>query len=302
MEEQNVNPIKHVVSYIKTEYDVNTTTGEISNFVNTVLKSDDIEFEKVSSRRTQSQQPKAQKKPKITIDTIAATYNLAIAYIRTYNIKFTKEAAKILGALSEEGKVYRTPSDKNIRIRTRYVRDAATKAMYPIMEVVDTDENDKLPQMTDSLVVSCNGRDNEMLSMYGMFYILQPTKENPNICVLKSYDTFEELASANNIEIPDGFEIPKDSSYFVKHKNEEKNESEQESNDAESNSESNENNDAPSESDEERIAQTLEDSNLTQKAMSDEELRAIIDDNLPEEGVKVEEGVGKNLKPVDDDI
>lgn len=302
MEEQNVNPIKHVVNYIKTEYDVDTKTGKVFNFVNTVLKSDDIEFEKVSSRKTQSQQPKAQKKPKITIDTIAATYNLAIAYIRTYNIKFTKEAAKVLGALDEEGKVYHTPSDKNIRIRTRYVRDASTKAMYPIMETVDTDENDKLPQMTDSLVVSCNGRDNEMLSMYGMFYILQPTKENPSICVLKSYDTFEELASANNIEIPEGFEIPKDSSYSIKHKSEEKNEPETESDNAEASSESDENDNTKLESDEERIAQTLEDSNLTQKAMSDEELRAIIDDNLPGEESKTEEGVGKNLRPVDDDI
>lgn len=288
MEEQNVNPIKHVVSYIKTEYDVNTETGEVTNFVNTVLKTDDIEFEKISSRRVQNQQAKVSKKPKITIDTIAATYNLAIAYIRTYNIKFTKEAAKVLGALNEEGKVYKTPSDKNIRIRTRYVRDASTKAMYPIMEVVGTDENDKLPQMTDSLVVSCNGRDNEMLSMYGMFYILQPTKENPNVCVLKSYDTFEELASANNIEIPEGFEVPKDSSYSTKNKNEEKTVKEEESNAEKSETEA--------ESDEDKIAQTLDDSGISQEAISDSELRDIINDNLPE-------GISNgDLKQVEDDI
>lgn len=216
----------HVVSVIKTEYDLDAETKEVLNVKNTVLKTDDIEFESKRQKRSSS----APKTDKITIETLSEKSGVAIAYMRQNSVKLTKAAAKVLGVINDEGEVYKTPNGKNVRIRTRYVKDSTTKIMYPIMEVVDSDEPDRLPQVNDSLTISFNGRDKEYLSGFGIFFVMRPAAENPNIIVLDSFDSIDELAKSYNVEIPEGFVLPKDSVYSSgKSEDEEKVESHEES-------------------------------------------------------------------------
>lgn len=218
----------HVVSVIKTEYDLDVETKEVLNVKNTVLKTDDIEFESKRQKRSSS----APKTDKITIETLSEKSGVAIAYMRQNSVKLTKAAAKVLGVINDEGEVYKTPNGKNVRIRTRYVKDSTTKIMYPIMEVVDSDEPDRLPQVNDSLTISFNGRDKEYLSGFGIFFVMRPAAENPNIIVLDSFDSIDELAKSYNVEIPEGFVLPKDSVYSSgKSEDEEKVENQEESKD-----------------------------------------------------------------------
>lgn len=215
----------HVVSVIKTEYDLDAETKEILNVKNTVLKTDDIEFESKRQKRSSS----APKTDKITIETLSEKSGVAIAYMRQNSVKLTKAAAKVLGVINDEGEVYKTPNGKNVRIRTRYVKDSTTKIMYPIMEVVDSDEPDRLPQVNDSLTISFNGRDKEYLSGFGIFFVMRHAVENPDIIVLDSFDSIDELAKSYNVEIPEGFVLPKDSVYSSgKSEDEEKVESNEE--------------------------------------------------------------------------
>lgn len=215
----------HVVSVIKTEYDLDAETKEVLNVKNTVLKTEDIEFESKRQKRSSS----APKTDKITIETLSEKSGVAIAYMRQNSVKLTKAAAKVLGVINDEGEVYKTPNGKNVRIRTRYVKDSTTKIMYPIMEVVDSDEPDRLPQVNDSLTISFNGRDKEYLSGFGIFFVMRPAVENPNIIVLDSFDSIDELAKSYNVEMPEGFVLPRDSVYSSgKSEDEEKVESNEE--------------------------------------------------------------------------
>lgn len=202
---ENSNKI-HVEIIVKTEYDIDKTTGVIENLKNTVLKTDEIEF----GRQRRSSQPKSQV-TKITIDTFASMTGLAIAYLRKSSIKFTKEAALMLEVLNENGEVYKTPQGKNVRVRIKYVKDTTTKRVYPIMEVLHDDEPDKSPVFADNFTLSCSGRDNEYISNYGYFYVLQKAKSNNEICVLKPYETLEDLIKENNVTLPEGFTFPNDS-------------------------------------------------------------------------------------------
>lgn len=270
----------HVVSVIKTEYDLDTETKEVLNVKNTVLKTDDIEFESKRQKRSSS----TPKTDKITIETLSEKSGVAIAYMRQSSVKLTKVAAKVLGVINDEGEVYKTPNGKNVRIRTRYVKDSTTKIMYPIMEVVDSDEPDRLPQVNDSLTISFNGRDKEYLSGFGIFFVMRPAAENPNIIVLDSFDSIDELAKSYNVEIPEGFVLPKDSVYSSdKSEDEEKAESNEEPKDddegvkvdEESNVDSLKAPSSPEESEQERKDRELDE--IIGNALSDTELSG--DDN-----------------------
>lgn len=270
----------HVVSVIKTEYDLDAETKEVLNVKNTVLKTDDIEFESKRQKRSSS----APKTDKITIETLSEKSGVAIAYMRQSSVKLTKVAAKVLGVINDEGEVYKTPNGKNVRIRTRYVKDSTTKIMYPIMEVVDSDEPDRLPQVNDSLTISFNGRDKEYLSGFGIFFVMRPAAENPNIIVLDSFDSIDELAKSYNVEIPEGFVLPKDSIYSSdKSEDEEKAESNEEPKDddegvkvdEESNVDSLKAPSSPEESEQERKDRELDE--IIGNALSDTELSG--DDN-----------------------
>lgn len=270
----------HVVSVIKTEYDLDAETKEVLNVKNTVLKTDDIEFESKRQKRSSS----TPKTDKITIETLSEKSGVAIAYMRQSSVKLTKVAAKVLGVINDEGEVYKTPNGKNVRIRTRYVKDSTTKIMYPIMEVVDSDEPDRLPQVNDSLTISFNGRDKEYLSGFGIFFVMRPAAENPNIIVLDSFDSIDELAKSYNVEIPEGFVLPKDSVYSSdKSEDEEKAESNEEPKDddegvkvdEESNVDSLKAPSSPEESEQERKDRELDE--IIGNALSDTELSG--DDN-----------------------
>lgn len=238
---ENSNKI-HVEVIVKTEYDIDSVTGVIENLKHTVLKTDDIEF----GRQRRSSQPK-QQQTKITIDTFASMTGLAIAYLKKSSIKFTKEAALMLGVLNEDGEIYKTPQDKNVRVRIKYVKDSTTKKIYPVMEVLCDDEPDKSPVFANNYTLSCSGRDNEYISNYGYFYVLQKAKSNNEICVLKPYETLEDLVADNNVTLPEGFVFPNDSVIAPKRNESESNgESNDESNseNEQQNEESNSDNNA----------------------------------------------------------
>lgn len=287
MEETN---LVHVSVIIKTEYDLNKETNEILNVKNTVLKSDEIEFE--NKRKRSANSTKEPQKAKTTIEDLSEQTNLAIAYIKQSSIKFTKLAAKVLGAVNENGEVLTTPNGKNVRVRTRYIKDSETKVMYPVMDIVDNDNPDKLPTISNSLVVSCNGRDNEILSAYGYFYVVVKAACG-DMAVLKFYNSMEELAESNGITLPEDFVVPKDSLYVQNMNSNKPEESQEETLQANTEQSTDEAQCAP-----DNQRQEEDETNLPVSHGEDEELNNIIGNALSE--VKSDLDDNENNNVVDD--